>query len=210
MPARMVRTSDIGGPGHANDGGQRPQSVLRTASTSPTGRYRLRYGPQRRRGPQLARPSIRQQEFHVRLGQRSHHAFPGSVALPTCTGRARTVRRPHIHLVSVLGGDVTIVPQMIDHYRALGIESFKFIRHAESTNDAVFEQTAQIVKDAELELAHTHVGPWDEDLNSSLIEAIMADARDDWFVIADLDEFQLYDRPMQELIDYLERQSFDL
>ncbi|GAA2848295.1 hypothetical protein GCM10010517_05540 [Streptosporangium fragile] len=115
-----------------------------------------------------------------------------------------------VHLVSVLGGDVTVVPQMIEHYRGLGIESFHLVRHAESAGSEVYERTAEIVEEAGLKLARTHVGPWDEDLNSRLIQEAMDERRDDWFVVADLDEFQLYDRPLPDLLAWCEREGYDL
>jgi len=116
----------------------------------------------------------------------------------------------NVHLVSVLGGDVAVVPQMIEHYRGLGIESFHLIRHAESAGAEVYAETARVVADAGLELAATHLGPWDEALNSQLIGEAMAARPDDWFVVADLDEFQLYDRPLPELLAWCERAGHEL
>ncbi|MGH3821278.1 MAG: hypothetical protein ACRDRA_00295 [Pseudonocardiaceae bacterium] len=116
----------------------------------------------------------------------------------------------NVHLVSMLGGDVTVVPQMIEHYRGLGIESFHLIRHAETAGNEVYEQTGKLVDEAGLELAQTHVGPWDEELNLRLIQEAMVERPGDWFVIADLDEFQLYDRPLLDLLAWCHREGYDL
>jgi hypothetical protein len=118
--------------------------------------------------------------------------------------------KPRVHVVSMLGGDVAVVPHMIGHYRELGVESFVFIRHAESAGDAVYEAAERVVRDAGLSLHHTHVGPWHEDLNAALIEQAMARHPDDWFVVADLDEFQVYDRPLHDLLAWCERRDYDV
>lgn len=114
-----------------------------------------------------------------------------------------------IHVVSMLGGDVAVVPHMIEHYRRTGVESFLFIRHAESVDDPVYEETERVVRDAGLRLHGTHIGPWHEDLNTTLVEQAMSVRPDDWFVVADLDEFQVYDRPLVELLAWCERHGYD-
>jgi hypothetical protein len=116
----------------------------------------------------------------------------------------------NVHLISVIGGDPSVVPHMIQHYRDLGIESFILIRHAESRDSETYARAEAIVRDAGLSFAKTHVGPWDDDLNGRLIEAEMMERPDDWFVIADADEFQVYDRPLTDLVKMCERQQWAL
>jgi hypothetical protein len=115
-----------------------------------------------------------------------------------------------IRLVSMLGGDVAVVPQMVEHYRKLGVESFLLIRHAEHPTDPVHQATEDIVHAAGLELYETHLGPWHEDLNATLIERTMARYPDDWFVIADLDELHVLDRPLPDLLAWCDAHGYDV
>jgi Glycosyl transferase family 2 len=114
-----------------------------------------------------------------------------------------------VRAISMLGGDVAVVPQMIAHYRGLGVESFVLIRHAEHADDPVLHATEQIVRAAGLELHQTHIGPWHEDLNATLIERAMARYPGDWFIVADLDELHVFNRPLAELLDWCDRHGYD-
>ncbi|HTJ67952.1 MAG TPA: hypothetical protein VL551_10515 [Actinospica sp.] len=114
-------------------------------------------------------------------------------------------RTPNLHLLAVVGGgDSILVSHLIEHYRALGVESFLLIRHAESTLDPDYEAIDFYVKQAGLALYDTWLGPWDDKTHESRMRAVMADRPDDWFVLVDLDEFHLYDRPLPELIKLCE------
>lgn len=114
-----------------------------------------------------------------------------------------------LHFVSMLGGDVSIVPQTIEHYKTLGVDSFLLIRHVEDRGHPNYEAIGKIADDAGVGLFHTEVGPWDEDLNARLIRKAMDEHPDDWYVIADLDEFQVYDRPVAELTELCDRRGLD-
>ena len=56
-----------------------------------------------------------------------------------------------------------------------------------------------------MELFHTHVGRWTLELNQRLIRFAMTLNPQDWYLIADGDEFQVYDRPLPDLIETCER-----
>lgn len=114
-----------------------------------------------------------------------------------------------VHVISMLGGDVAVVPHMIEHYRGHGVESFIFIRHAETVDDPVYQAAEDAVRAAGLALFDTHIGPWHEDLNATLIERAMSAHPGDWFVVADLDEFQVYDRPLADLLSWCQRSGYD-
>ncbi|TDC15879.1 hypothetical protein E1265_26060 [Streptomyces sp. 8K308] len=52
-------------------------------------------------------------------------------------------------------------------------------------------------------------GPWHEDFNSALLRETMAEHPNDWWVVADLDEFHVYDRPLPDFLAYCEREGYD-
>lgn len=118
--------------------------------------------------------------------------------------------RHGIHLACVIGGnDVSLFPHLIDHYRTLGIESFLFIRHAASVEDPGYTLIEEAAAKAGITLFHTHVGPWTLDLNQRLIRYAMDQHPDDWYVLVDSDEFQVYDRPLPDVIETCERGGYD-
>jgi hypothetical protein len=114
-------------------------------------------------------------------------------------------RKPNVHLLTVVGGgDSILLGHLVEHYRALGIESFFVIRHAESTADPDYEPIAHYARQSGISLYDTWLGPWDGKIHERRTAAVLAEHPDDWFVVADSDEFQIYDRPLPELIDLCE------
>lgn len=122
---------------------------------------------------------------------------------------SRNGPRP-IHLVSVVGAcDSFLLPHLIDHYRAQGVESFCLVRHAESASDPGYELIAEHARAKGVPLFHSHIGRWGLDLQQRLFRYAMDEHPDDWFVVADCDELQLYDRPLPELVRECEIGEFD-
>jgi hypothetical protein len=114
-----------------------------------------------------------------------------------------------IGLVSVVGGDTALLGYSIAHYRALGVESFHITRHVEDEADPRLAESVALLHDQGLEFSRICVGPWHEDLNARLIRETMARAPHDWWIIADLDEFQVYDRPLPEIVRYCDDEGYD-
>lgn len=105
-----------------------------------------------------------------------------------------------IRFVSVVGPDTGLLDAAIAHYRSLGVESFHITRHIESFDDPEFQRAQDVLARHGLAFAAVHQGPWDEDLNAYLIRAQMRRHPSDWWVVADLDEFHVYDRPLTDII----------
>jgi hypothetical protein len=74
------------------------------------------------------------------------------------------------------------------------------IRHIESFDDPEFQRDQNVLARYGFAFAAVHQGPWDEDLNAYLIRAQMRRHPSDWWIIADLDEFHVYDRPLTDII----------
>jgi len=114
-----------------------------------------------------------------------------------------------IRFVSVVGSDTGLLDAAIAHYRGLGVEFFHVIRHIESFDDPEFERARDVLARHGLAFAAVHQGPWDEDLNAYLIRAQMRRHPSDWWVVADLDEFHVYDRPLTDIITACEVGGYD-
>jgi hypothetical protein len=81
--------------------------------------------------------------------------------------------------------------------------------HAESVNDPQFEELQDYIRTAGLQLFHSYVGPWHEELNQRFIHYAMRQHPNDWYVVTDLDELQVYEQPLPDLIELCERDGFD-
>jgi hypothetical protein len=114
-----------------------------------------------------------------------------------------------IRFVSVVGADTGLLDASITHYRDLGVESFHIVRHIDSFDDPEFQRSQDVVARHGLSFAAVHQGPWDQDLNGYLIEAQMRRHPKDWWVVADLDEFHVYDRPLTDIIAACEAGGYD-
>lgn len=114
-----------------------------------------------------------------------------------------------IRFVSVVGADTGLLDSAITHYRSLGVESFHIARHIESFDDPDFQRSQDVVARHGISFAAVHQGPWDEDLNGYLIWAQMRRHPADWWVIADLDEFHVYERPLTDVIAACEAGGYD-
>lgn len=112
------------------------------------------------------------------------------------------MNRPTIRLVSVVGtAHAALLGHLVRHYRDLGVEAFCLILHAESVADPGYVGLRDLCRDLGIVPFHTHLGRWsDLRLSRRLTEFAMTHHPDDWFVVTDADEFQVYDRPLAELL----------
>jgi len=109
-----------------------------------------------------------------------------------------------IRFVSVVGSDTGLLDAAIAHYLGLGVESFHLTGHIESFDDPEFQRAQDVLARRGLAFAAVHQGPWDEDLNAYLIRAQMRRHPSDWWIVADLDEFHVYDRPLTDIVSACE------
>jgi hypothetical protein len=106
-------------------------------------------------------------------------------------------------------GEGALLRHLVEHYRGLGVESFYLVRHAQATTDPGYESIADGVRELGLDLFHTHVGPFSVELHQALVRYAMYDNPEDWYIIADLDEMHVFDRPLPDVVDLCERGDFD-
>jgi hypothetical protein len=120
------------------------------------------------------------------------------------------VRSVPVRLAAVVGGYVGALSHFINHYRELGIGSFHIVLHAKSDSDPVLHQGQQLLSSLGLKPERVVIGPWHGSLNSEILSEIRRQRPQEWFVLADQDEFQLYSRPLSELIAICEEHSWEL
>jgi hypothetical protein len=123
----------------------------------------------------------------------------------------RSDRVARIHVACVIGPDESpLLPRFLEHYRARGVESFYLVRHAESAAAPGYRRIAEHAAAAGIPLFHSQVGPWSLELQQRLFRYVMDEHPDDWFVIADSDEFHVYDRPLRAIVEVCEARGFDI
>jgi hypothetical protein len=114
-----------------------------------------------------------------------------------------------IRFSGVIGGDTALLPYWLAHYAALGVDHFHVVRHADDADAPGLAESVEVMRRAGLEFAEIAIGPWHMDLNARLIGEQMRAHPDDWWVVADLDEFHVLDRPLDELVKYCEAGGWD-
>ncbi|WP_141693577.1 hypothetical protein [Streptomyces sp. PTY087I2] len=105
---------------------------------------------------------------------------------------------------------MSLLPHALNHYTGLGVTDFHLVRQLDPAEDgSALAASEAVMAAAGLSFAQVVRSPWAEDLNPRLIRAQMESHPDDWWLLADLDEFHVYDRPLQDVVDHCESGGFD-
>ena len=114
-----------------------------------------------------------------------------------------------MHLVTVVGGYVGVLPHMLAHYRALGVESVFVHVQASRADDPVIRQVEQITHHVGCGVASVTVGEWMHNTNRELYRATLQSKPHDWFLIADQDELQVYPQDLRSILEQCDRAGYD-
>lgn len=104
-----------------------------------------------------------------------------------------------IHLVTMVGGKIDVLGHMLEHYRALGIESFFVNLHLAQPEDPAREQVEAITRRFGCGIASVTVGNW-QLIQQSLYLKPREQYPSDWFLLADQDELQVYPAAIEDVI----------
>jgi hypothetical protein len=114
-----------------------------------------------------------------------------------------------IHLTTVAGAFVEVLPHMLEHYRAQGVESFLVNAHASDTNDPALDRIRQITNEFGCGIHSITRAPWRQEVNPSIYERSRAAFPNDWFILADQDELQLYPGDMRAILEQCDAKGYD-
>ncbi len=114
-----------------------------------------------------------------------------------------------IRFTGVIGADTSLLPYLLEHYTSLGVDHIHLVRHADTADAPGVAESIEVMRRAGLEFAEIVTGPWHMDLNARLIAAQLRRHPEDWWVVADLDEFHVLDRPLDDLVRYCEAGGYD-
>lgn len=113
-----------------------------------------------------------------------------------------------IHLLTVIGSDVKVLPHMLRHYGRMGIDSFLINVNLDHADDPIMDDVREALAEHDIEVSRIQIGPWNNDVNTRLY-AESKENPDDWYIIADLDEFQEYPSDLREIIEQCEDKGYD-
>ena len=114
----------------------------------------------------------------------------------------------NIRLVTVVGAYAGMLPHMLSHYRSLGVEEFIIHAHASTCEDRVLSEIREITDAYGGQVASVNVGPWLTGMNAALYTSSRAERPEDWFILADQDELQVYPDSLKSIINYCERYGY--
>lgn len=114
-----------------------------------------------------------------------------------------------IHLVTVIGGSVDVLPHALAHYRGLGIQSCFLHVQIPSAADPLKARVEEIARQFGFSIASVNIGPWLHDTNRALYRQTLASRPDDWFLIADQDELQVYPQNLHSILEDCDRDGND-
>lgn len=121
----------------------------------------------------------------------------------------RRSRHIDAHLVTVVGGYVDVLPHTLAHYRGLGVESFLVHVQAARSDDPAIAQAEEITRKHGCGIASVTIGEWLHSTNRELYRKAMKERPNDWFVIADQDELQVYPRELRSTLEECEARGWD-
>lgn len=113
-----------------------------------------------------------------------------------------------IHLITVVGRHCELLPSMVAHYRALGVESCAINVHLATPADPVPEEIRDVADRHGAGLESIFVGDW-QSQQVGVWCASMQRRADDWCLLADHDELHVYPDELASLLAYCDRKGYD-
>ena len=106
-----------------------------------------------------------------------------------------------INLVTVCGHNTTMLRHMLNHYKDFIDEIFVVV-YLSSDKDRVLSEVKEITKELNIDIHKTTV---EEPFNWERVTELYNETKllkpDDWWIVADDDEFHIYPKPINELIE---------
>jgi hypothetical protein len=98
---------------------------------------------------------------------------------------------------------------MLRHYRALGVDESVVHVHAETCESEERYAIERTVKHEGGVIGTVSVVPWQVSLNTMLYSRAKTRYPNDWFVVADQDEFQVYPDGLHDAIAYCDQHGYE-
>lgn len=115
-----------------------------------------------------------------------------------------------IKLLTVIGHGIELLPHFIQHYREQ-VDEINIVVYS-SVNYPDLEDDVKMVVKSYPNVKIIHVEDWREfdwEHVTFLYNNFKKQSPEDWWVIADIDEFQIYSKPIREIVDDCENNGWE-
>jgi len=113
-----------------------------------------------------------------------------------------------INLVTVCGHNTTMLRHMLNHYKDF-VDEIYVVVYLSSDSDRVLSEVTEITKELNIDIHKTTV---EEPFNWERVTELYNETKllkpDDWWIVADDDEFHVYPKPINELIEDCEENGY--
>ena len=114
-----------------------------------------------------------------------------------------------MNLVTVCGHNTTMLYHMLRHYKPI-VNDFFVIIYATWRNDPIIEETISILDEFNLKPYKIAIEePFNWHKVTEIYNEITSLKPDDWWIVTDDDELQLYSKPIEEIIDECEENNWE-
>ena len=114
-----------------------------------------------------------------------------------------------MNLVTVCGHNTTMLYHMLQHYSPI-VESFYVNIYANYEDDPIIEEATSICRELGIEPHKVWIEePFNWDRVTEIYNETISLRPDDWWIVADDDELQVYSKPIQDIIDECEENGWE-
>jgi hypothetical protein len=113
-----------------------------------------------------------------------------------------------IHLYTPVGGHIDLLTPMIAHYQQQGVDEISVHVQLAGPYDPVADEARLAAQRAGCSIASFCVGDW-QTHQVAMRGAAMQRHPDDWWILADQDEFQTYPDTLRSLLAFCDRHGYD-
>ena len=114
----------------------------------------------------------------------------------------------NVNLVTVCGHNTTMLRHMLNHYKYI-VDNIFVVVYLSSDKDRVLSEVTEITKDLNIDI---HRKTFEEPFNWERVTELYNETKllkpDDWWIVSDDDEFHVYPKPINELIEECEENDY--
>ena len=114
----------------------------------------------------------------------------------------------NVNLVTVCGHNTTMLRHMLQHYKDF-VDEIYVVVYLSSDKDRVLSEVKEIIRDLNIDIHKTTV---EEPFNWERVTELYNETKllkpDDWWIVSDDDEFHVYPKPINELIEDCEENGY--
>ena len=113
-----------------------------------------------------------------------------------------------LNLVTVCGHNTTMLKHMLNHYKDI-VDDIFVVVYLSSDKDKILSEVIEIVKDLNIDI---HKTTFESAFNWERVTELYNETKllkpDDWWIVSDDDEFHVYPKPINELIEDCEENGY--